>query len=220
MAGPDGTASAALGAAILHPCYVGWLDFDGDPLRVTTAPYDVTFSGTGDVDLDGFTFEAANPDLIAVSDVRHREEGSDTLTATLSGLVGLDTDLINIIDDRSKWYRRDAALWLMLYDADLQRIGNVWRYYTGQMINVQHKGSAGEQVIEVSIENYLATYSEASGRTYLDQQLFDAGDLSAEAAIAIANGRGGAGLAGGGGAGGGGGGIGSVGGAGPGFREV
>lgn len=194
MPGPDASASAALGASVLHPCWVGWLDFSGDPVRVTTAPYNVTFTGTGDTDLDGFTFEAMNPQFIGISPVTHSDGGSDTVTAVMSGLVSVDTDLLNIIGNPALWRGRDAALWLMLYDANLARIGNVWRYYTGKMVAAPIKGSPDEQSVEVVIENYLASLSQVSGRTYLDQQSYDAGDLSAEAAIAIANGTGGAGL--------------------------
>lgn len=214
MTGPNGTASAALGGARVHPCFVGWLDFDGDPVRVTTAPYAITFSGTGDAELDGFTYDPINAQMVAISDVQHAEGGSDTVTATLSGLMGLDTDLLNIIGDKSKWQGQDSALWLILLDESLTRVGNVWRYYTGTMVSVQIKGGVAGQVIELQIENYLASLSQASGRTYLDQERYDSGDKSAEAAIAIANGThgnglidsaGGVGMYGGGGGGGGGG---------------
>ncbi|MEP2103098.1 MAG: hypothetical protein ABJP02_04860 [Parasphingorhabdus sp.] len=194
MSGPDSAASAALGESVLYPCWVGLLDFDGDPVAVTTAPYDVTFSGTGDPELDGVTFMAANPDMIDVSEVRHQEQGSDTVTATLSGLAGIDTELLNILGNPPLWRGRTSALWIMLYDVNLQRIGNVWRYYTGTMVAAPIKGDPTEQVVEILIESYLANLSEASNRTYLDQEDFDPGDKSAEAAIAIANGSEGAGL--------------------------
>lgn len=201
MPGPDATASAELQAPVLHPCWVGWLDFDGDPLRLTTAPYDVTFSGEGDPDLDGFTFVAADPRIIQISDVHHREDGSETVTASLSGLPVIDADLLNIIGDPSKWRGRAAALWLMLYDEDLNRVGNVWKYYTGIMSAAPIRPSPENQTIEIQIESYLASLSQASNRTYLDQKQFDPGDLSADAAIAIANGKNGNGLAGTGGGG-------------------
>ncbi|MBX4388515.1 hypothetical protein K4H03_20700 [Mycobacterium tuberculosis] len=210
MPGPDASGSAALSAPVSHPCYVGWLDFDGDPLRLTTAPYDVTFSGTGDAELDGFTFEAADPRLINISDVHHREDGSETVTASMSGLPVIDAPLLNIIGDPSKWRGRAAALWLMLYDSNLQRVGNVWRFYTGVMSSAPIRPAPDNQTIEIQIESYLASLTQASNRTYLDQKQFDPGDLSADAAIAIANGTSGAGLAGTGG--------GMSGGAGSGFR--
>lgn len=194
MTGPNSTASAALDAPVLHPCIVGWLDFVGDPVRLTTAPYAVTFSGTGDADLDGFTFEPVPPEIIAISDVAHSERGSDTVTVTLSGLIGIDTDLLNIIGDRTKWRGRDARLWIMLYDASLAQIGNVWPFYTGEMVRAPFKGTIESQTIELVIENYLSKLHEASNRTYLDQASYDPGDLSAEAAIAIANGTSGASL--------------------------
>ena len=188
MSGPDATATAALSSAVLHPCWVAWLDFAGDPVRVTTASYDVDFVGTGDPELDGFKFVASNPDMISISDVHHQEAGSDTVIATLSGLISVDADTLNIIGNQALWRGRVAALWLMLYDGNLQRVGNVWRYYTGTMSTVGIKGSTESQTIEVSIESYLASLTQASNRTYLDQQSFDPGDLSAAAAIAIANG--------------------------------
>lgn len=194
-----GTAATALGASLLHPCYVGWLDFLGDPVRVTTAPYSVTFAGTGDADLDGKTFDAITPELVGVSEVHHQDQGSDTVTATLGGLIGPNTDLLNIIGDRSKWQGRNARLWLMLYDTAFARIGNVWPYYTGILLDAGIKGSIEAQTIEVQIESYLASFDEPSNRTYLDQKSYDAGDLSAEAAIAIANGTTGSALMGTGG---------------------
>lgn len=192
MTRPNSTAIAALSSPVLLPCYVGWLDFVGDPVRVTTAPYAVTFSGTGDADLDSFTFDAIDPQLVAVSDVHHQDRGSDTVTASLSGLVGPDTALLNILGNTANWRGRAAALWLMLYDTSFNRVGNVWRYYTGRMVAAPMKGSPESQTVVIQIESYLANLNEASNRTYLDQASFDPGDFSADAAIAIANGTHGA----------------------------
>lgn len=188
MSGPDATAAAALALPLLHPCFVGYLDFSGDPLRVTTAPYPVTFSGTGDTDLDGNTFDAMDPQIISVSEVQHKEDGSETVTASLSGLATVDTALLNIIGDTTLWRGRAASLWLMLYDTSYARVGNVWRFYTGRMMAAAHRGDSASQTIEITIESYLASLSQASNRTYLDQAYFDSGDLSAAASIAIANG--------------------------------
>jgi hypothetical protein len=69
------------------------------------------------------------------------------------------------------------------------------------MTALRINGSAATQVIEVSIETYLASIAPASNRTYLDQAHFDSGDESAKASIAIANGVSGSnpGISGGGG---------------------
>jgi hypothetical protein len=196
MAGPNAAASAALDDAVLHPCYVAYLDFLGDPVRVTTAPFPVTFSGSGDGDLDGHTFDALTPELVKITEVHHQEQGSETVTATLAGLIGVNTDLLNVIGDRTKWQGRAARLWLMLLatDGSFARIGNIWPYYTGTMLRAGIKGASDNQIVEVQIESYLANFAEPSNRTYLDQQAYDSGDLSAAAAIAIANGKNGAGL--------------------------
>jgi hypothetical protein len=90
----------------------------------------------------------------------------------------------------------------MLYDENLNRVGNVWRFYTGIMSTATIRPSPDNQSIEIQIESYLASLTQASNRTYLDQKQFDSGDLSADAAIAIANGTTGSGLAGTGGGGG------------------
>ncbi len=188
MAGPDAIASAALDDAVVHPCFLGWLDFVGGVVRATTAPYGKTPSGTGDSDLDGYAFSAISPELVSVSEVRHQEDGSETVTVTMAGLVGPNTALLNLVGDKTKWQGRDARLWIMLLDSSFAQIGNIWSYYTGRMISVGIKGSAQAQVIEITIESYLANFADPSGRTYLDQKSYDSGDLSAEAAIAIANG--------------------------------
>lgn len=190
---PNSAALTALGQSVIHPVWVAFLDITGDPVRVTTAPYAKTFSSTGDSDLDGFTFDALSHELVAVSPVQHKDTGSETVTATLSGLIGVDTALMNAIGDKSKWQGRVARLWMGLLDTNLSWI-DVWPYYTGYMAVPKISGSVESQVITLEIESYLASLSEASNRTYLDQKEFDSGDLSAEAAIAIANGTSGSGL--------------------------
>lgn len=185
---PDAAASLVLDSEVVRPAFLVWLDFVGDPVRSTTWIADITLAGTGDADLDGYTFDALDPDLVSISDAINREGGSETVTARLSGLVGPNTDLLNIIGDVSKWRGRDARLWCIVHDEQYMRQGAVWAYYTGRMVSARIGGSADDQFVEVGIESYLATLTQASNRTYLDQAYFDPGDLSAECAISIANG--------------------------------
>ena len=49
----DAAGVAELAKPLIRPFYVAWLDITGDVVRATTAPVSLTFSGTGDVDLDG-----------------------------------------------------------------------------------------------------------------------------------------------------------------------
>jgi hypothetical protein len=189
MNGPDFAAQAALAERVRRPVTFCFLDIAGEPIRVTDAPYSFTFAGTGDEDLDGFTFDAVDARVVSVGDVKAKEGGSDTLTLTLSGLAGIDGETMNSIGNRSNYQGRDARLWKAMLDpVQLTRIGAIWAYYTGYMAVPKISGDQTSQTISLEIETYLAFFGQASNRTYLDQASFDPGDLSAELAIAIANG--------------------------------
>lgn len=196
MARPDASAVAGLAAPVVKPAFIGFLDILGDPVRVTTWGASLTFSGTGDPDLDGYSYSAVNPQLVDIGPVKQAEGGSDTVTASLSGLIAVDSGLMTLIGDPANWRGRVARLWLGIHDEDEVQQGAIWAYYTGRMVAIAIRGGPEAQTIEVQIENYLATLSTASNRTYLDQSYFDPGDLSAEAAVAIANGLSGNALSG------------------------
>jgi hypothetical protein len=186
---PDSAAQSALGASVRRPVTFAFLDLKGEAIRVTNAPYSFTFAGTGDEDLDGFTFDAVDPRVVSVGPVKAREGGTDTLTLQLSGLAGVDDELMTQIGDRSNWAGRDCRLWRAMLDPhDMTRIGAIWSYYTGYMSVPKITGDRTGQVINMSVESYLAFFGQASNRTYLDQQSYDPGDQSAALAIAIANG--------------------------------
>lgn len=190
MAGPDASAEAALRSYTtpVIPIYVGYLDIQGDPIRVTTAPYSIAFTGTGDADLDGHTFSAVDPQFISVSPVTMKEGGADTVTCTLSGLIGVDTPLLNQIGDKSNWQGRVARLWQLQLNEALQQVGAVWPWFTGYMTVPKIVGDKSSQTIQLDIESYLSFIRNASGRSYLNQKDYDSGDLSADASIACANG--------------------------------
>jgi hypothetical protein len=185
---PDAAAAAALDAPIVRPVFFCYLDILGDPLRVCTAGRAIAFAGTGDADLDGHTFPGIDPTVVEVSPVRQKEGGSETVTAKLSGLLSLDNELLNTVGDKANWQGRTARLWRVIRDAGRTQQGAVQHYYTGWMTALKIGGSPTEQTIQLSIEGYMAAYTAPSNRSYMDQELFDPGDLSARAAVAIANG--------------------------------
>lgn len=190
MSLPDATHAAALDADVIKPVFFAWLDIDGDPVRANTAGKNITPSGTGDADLDGFEFLGISGDLVTISPVRFKPGGSDTVTAELSGIPGIDDDTLSILADRSNWQGRDARLWRIVRNAANVQQGGYHAYYTGKMVGLTHGGSPAEGLrLAVTIEGYLSVFSEASNRTYLDQSRYDSGDESARAAIAIANGN-------------------------------
>lgn len=188
MVRPDNTASAALGQQVIRPAFFAWLDIIGDPVRATTWIADITPTGTGDPDLDGHAFDALDPSFVTIGGATNKPGGSETVYAQLSGLVGPDTDLLNLIGDQANWRGRDARLWYLVHDEAYAPQGGICAYYTGRMISVEIKGSPENQIIQVGIESYLATLTQPSNRAYLDQAYYDAGDLSAQVAISIANG--------------------------------
>lgn len=187
MALPGTTAANALGSQVLRHVRMGYFDFLGDPLRVTDGPYSMTISGSSDTELNS-TFDAIDPQFIDISPVAHTKENSNTVTAALSGMINLDSALMTYLGTRSNWVGRQAIIWYTLYDETLAQIGVPWRHYTGRMVNVSYGVDPVGSKVTVSIENYLASISEPSNRTYLIQSEFDSGDISATASIAAANG--------------------------------
>jgi hypothetical protein len=186
---PDLDANAALSADVRKPVTFCFLDLADEPIRVTNAPYSFAFSGTGDPDLDGFTFTAVDPRVVGVGAVTAKEGGTDTLSLQLSGLAGVDDELMTQIGDRANYVGRDCRLWRAMLDPrDMRRIGAIWSFYTGYMSVPKVSGDRTTQTINLDVESYLAFFGQASNRTYLDQQSYDPADRSAELSIAIANG--------------------------------
>lgn len=192
MSRPDATAAAALDARVIKPIFIGYLDIVGDPVRANTSGADITFSGAGDPDLDGNTFVGISAKFIDVSPIKAASGGSETVTASLSGLPVIDEETLDIIGNSANWQGRPARLWRIIRNAANVQQGGIQHYYTGYMTALDIASEPDNQVIKISIESYLAAFSQASGRSYLDQARYDAGDLSAMAAIAIANGNTGA----------------------------
>lgn len=184
----DAAGQAALGAPVVRPIYFAFLDFDGSPIRVTTASANVAFAGTGDPDLDGYTFDAIDARFVSVGDVLNQTGGSDTLTLQLSGLPEIDAATLAILNDRSKWRLRYARLWVRIHDEAGAQQGVVAGYYTGQMMAADIVPTPKGQTIEIRVENYLALLSEPSDRTYLNQSYYDPADKSAKATIGAATG--------------------------------
>jgi hypothetical protein len=201
----DATTQAALEATIVNWRVLIYADFVGDVLRGTSGLYNKVISGSGDSELNG-TYQSFSHDLINVSPVKHNESGSDTVSISMSGLLVNNAAFLAIIGDKAKWQGRTARLWFYCVDENESQVGSVIPYYTGYMNEVSISGSADSQTVTLTIENYLVSIAGAQNKTYLIQNIYDAGDLSGEAAVSAANGMAQAGNYAYGGAGGGGGG--------------
>jgi len=185
----DSTAKAALDTQAFAAAWFIYCDVVGDPIRITTLGKDVTFASTGDADLDGNTFISFDARAVEVSDVTNSESGSDTLSIDLSGIVSIDTALLNEIGDTTKWRGRPGRIWFAVYDADgVTQQGAIVPHYTGYMGSVEIQPSTETQVIRIKLENYLAAFNMASNRSYMNQKDYDSADTSASATLAAANG--------------------------------
>lgn len=184
----NSTAIAQLGQSHTASRFFVFLDFDGDPVRVTTWHKTLTLSGTGDADLDGFTFDAFDPSVISISEVQHSVDGAESVTASMSGLPVANADLLDILADDSKWRLRRAKLWLGVADSTLTAQGNIVPFYLGRMVGYNFpQVGAKTQTVEIVIESYRTILSGATGRTYMSQSLYDPDDRSAE--VATSTGR-------------------------------
>lgn len=188
MSLPDVTAGAALSLPVIKPVFFAWLDIDSDPVWANSAGKNITPTGTGDPDLDDIEFTGISHLFTDVSSVNVGRGGSGSVTARLSGLQSVDGDLLAAIGDKANWQGRIARLWRVIRNAENVQQGGFQPYYTGYMTALSIGGDNDGQFVSVTIETYLAAFSQASNRTYLEQERYDAGDLSARAAIAIANG--------------------------------
>ena len=188
MSRPDAAASAALDSDFIKPVWFVYLDVLGDVLRANSSGADATPVGTGDADLDAQLFVGIGAAFVDISSVKVQSGGSESVTATLSGLPVIDEDVLNTIGNKANWQGREARLWRVIRNEANVQQGGFQHYYTGYMTALNIEGSGETQTISVTIETYLAAFSAASNRNYLDQERFDPGDFSARASIAIANG--------------------------------
>jgi hypothetical protein len=185
---PDSTAAAALDGDVVKPVWFVFLDFAGAPVRANSSGIDITIAGSGQPDLDG-EYIGVDPKFVALSSVKVSPGGGDTRWIRLSGIRGLDDETRTLLANPANWQGRLARRWRMVRNADNVQQGGIQHIDTGYMMAVTHLGSASGLTIELTYESYLAAFGRASGRTYLDQESFDELDLSARAALAVANGN-------------------------------
>lgn len=183
----DATAKAALANQVLQPIYFVFADFVGASVRATTAEKDWPFSGTGDADLDGFTFQAFGGGVLGCTDVVNSESGSDTVTVSLSGILGIDTATLNLIGDKTKWSRRAFRLWMMVRDEGGVQQGAIIQFKSGWMVDARIVPAPDSQTIEIDVETFRVLWGAASRRSYASQADYDSGDTSAAATIAAIN---------------------------------
>lgn len=188
MSLPDSTAAAALEAEVIKPVFFAWLDIVGDEVRANSSGHDITPTATGDDDLDDNLFVGIGAGFVDISSIKVSDQGTESVSAQLSGIQELDEETLNTLGDPANWQGRIARLWRVIRNSSNVQQGGFQTYYTGYMTSLEVGGDDSGQTITVTIETYLAAFSAAPNRTYLDQGRYDSGDESPRAAIAIANG--------------------------------
>jgi hypothetical protein len=187
----DATAAAYVeNNQFIRPVTFIFMDFVGDPVRCNDAGFNIDISGQADANLNG-TYLGVTAKIAELSPIRVGAGGSDTVTAKLSGIKGLDDDTLNLIGDQTKWKGRLVQVWRIVWDQNNAAQGSYQHYYTGYMTDCFIGGDVDSQFIEVSIENYLAAYVSPSNATYLNQADFDPGDASGGTTVALPNSGGG-----------------------------
>jgi hypothetical protein len=190
MSRPDAAASTALvQEKYIRPVLFAYMDFVGDPVRANNSNQNISVTGSGKPDLDG-VYDGVTADFGDVSPLSVSDGGSGTVTFKLSGLAQYDDEMLDLIHNRTNWQGRTVRLWRLIRDASNADRGTIQHFYTGYMVDVVLGGSPEQgQWIEVSAENYLVAFAAPSNATYLNQAEYDPGDMSANAAIAAANGN-------------------------------
>lgn len=185
----DATAAAFVDAnQFIRPVNFIFMDFVGDILRCNDSGLTIVLTGLSDPDLNG-TYDGVTGDFTELSPIKIGAGGSDTVTAKLSGIKVLDDATLDLIGDESKWKGRICKVWRAVWDQNNTLNGAYEHYYTGYMVDVLIGGSVENQLIEITIEGYLAAFVQASNRSY-NQRPFDPGDASYEASASLANGGG------------------------------
>lgn len=184
----DATAGAFVtNNQIIRPVRFIFMDYLGDPIRCNDSGMDITISGQSSPNLNG-TYLGLNTRFANMSNIQIGDGGSQPVSVWLSGIKTLDDATLDLMGDESKWKGRLVRIWRIVWDQAGTGQGSYQHLYTGYMVNHMLKGSSKEQMIEVTIESYLAAFSQPSNRTYLMSRYFDAGDASGEVLLSAANG--------------------------------
>ena len=152
----DSTAQAQIASGQFAPAVFIWIDIAGDPIRITTFGQDVTFASTGDADLDGNLFHSFDHRAISIGDISNTDNGSDTLTVTLSAIASIDSALMSEIANTANWRGRTVRVWTQVYDpSGVTKQGAIVPFYTGYGSNVKVMPATDSQSIVLEVENYL-----------------------------------------------------------------
>jgi len=185
----DATLTATPNLAILF-----YADFQDLPLRGAFAPCPIhvpigLIDSDNDSDCAGRTFDVLDSKVLQVSRVSQEDGGTDTIEFTLQADPS-DTALMSAIENPALYAGRVVRVWVAAFNAAGTPVADVVtgsyglpvtelrRQARAYMTQPSQDADAGTYVITMSAENYLSLLSGAQNRTYVQSNLYDAGDLS------------------------------------------
>lgn len=166
-----------LAAPVVHPVFVGWLDFKTDPVRGWTGPGAFAPTGTGDSDLDGETFlHAEGP--ISIGDFTEDSGLGQPLPITFSaGEMDDEEAFLQLVVDERLFMGRTAKIWLFFMqddESDVEADFDV--LFSGVMVKAQTSRQPGEPaLVTIECDQDLGRASHAPVR-WIDHQIFYSSD--------------------------------------------
>lgn len=171
---------ATLSASPVHLAVLIFADFADLPVRGALAPLPIVVPAGlagADADVAGFTFSCLNERILQLGSVETDESGTGAVSVNLLADPN-DEDLMNAVNDPALYDGRALKIWEVLHDGNGTAL-EIKEPFLLYMTQPQERLSRDSAVITMTCESYLVLANAAAhGRTYLDQAIFDAGDLS------------------------------------------
>jgi hypothetical protein len=134
-------------------------------------------------DAAGQQFVPLNTDLLQISPVGTGSGGTESFVFSMMADPA-NPEMIDAVNDPAIYAGRDITLWLCTIDAAGTATG-IEAIFAGAMNQPSEQIGAEGWTLTMICESYLALLSGPPSRTYLIQELFDPGDLSARATLAV-----------------------------------
>lgn len=137
-----------LAAAVVRPVTVGWLNFASDPIYGWTGHGALAPTGTGDADLDGFTFLEIEG-AVELSEVQHDRGMGGPITITFAaGEMASEPAVLQLVADRRAFLGRRAKLWRMFLAADESAVlPEFYVLYNGVMVSAETVRQPGQPAL-------------------------------------------------------------------------
>lgn len=183
----------AVGSPTITTALAARLDFLNETIFVWTGVGSITApSNTGDSLLDGKTFDALAPEMVAIGENTFTMNGSDELTITLNVDAAPDIAIAAAMVNPIEYMTRSAVIWRAIKIHTGNPLAEpVWvfrRVRSGSMDKLEIQADGMSHRFTLTIESHSGRISSASNQTYLNQRQYDPNDTSQDYSVSIANG--------------------------------